>query len=126
MTTVARTKTADTHKRISQTYAGRVDKNVKFNICQEHVGDTLEACYTHVLYAWCTLIYTAVSRCALQAHLGSKIFKHAQKFSRSPACPGLYILNKFHACNRRVEYALNAFCACLRHISVRYMHIPIL
>ena len=25
------------NKRISQTRAGRVDKNVKFNICQEHV-----------------------------------------------------------------------------------------
>ena len=45
--------TAVTHKRIRQTRAGRVDKNVKFNIRQEHVGDTLEARY--VVYAWCTL-----------------------------------------------------------------------
>ena len=49
-------KTAVTHKRISQMHAGRVDKIVKFNIRLEHVEDTLEACYTRVLYAWCTLI----------------------------------------------------------------------
>ena len=33
-----------------------VDKTVKFNIRQEHVGDTLEARYTRILYAWRTLI----------------------------------------------------------------------
>ena len=37
----------------------------------------------------------------------------------------LYVLNKFHACYRRVEYALNAFGARLRHASVRYMRVPI-
>ena len=34
--------------------AGRVDKNVKFNIRQEHVGDTLETSNVCVGYAWCT------------------------------------------------------------------------
>ena len=48
-------KTAVTHSRISQTRAGRVDEYVKFNIHQEHVGDTLEARYTRVLHGWCTL-----------------------------------------------------------------------
>ena len=67
-------KTTVTHQSISQMSAGRVDKNVKFNIRQEHVGDTLGACSTRVLYAWCTLTYVAVSCCALQARLGSKIF----------------------------------------------------
>ena len=47
-------KTAVTHKRISQKRAGHVDKNVKFNIHQEHVGDTLETGYVCVGYAWCT------------------------------------------------------------------------
>ena len=37
--------------------AGLVDKNVKFNIRQEHVGDTLEARFVRLVYAWCTLIY---------------------------------------------------------------------
>ena len=41
-------------KTISVTRAERVDKNVKFNIHQEHVGDTFETRYTRVLYTWCT------------------------------------------------------------------------
>ena len=43
----------------------------------------------------------------------------------SRACD-IYVPNKFHAHNRRVEYALNAFGAGLRHASVRYMRVPIL
>ena len=43
----------------------------------------------------------------------------------SRACV-LYVLNKFHAHYRRVEYALNAFDARLRSARVRYMHVPIL
>ena len=62
-------KIAVTHYGVSQKRSGHVDKNVKFNIPQEHIGDTLE---THVLYAWCTLIYLAVGR--FQAHLDSKDF----------------------------------------------------
>ena len=34
--------------------ASGVDKNVKFNIYQEHVGNTLETRYVYVGYAWCT------------------------------------------------------------------------
>ena len=30
-------------------------KNVKFNICQEHVGNTLEMCYMRAMYAWSML-----------------------------------------------------------------------
>ena len=61
---------AVTHQRISQTLASHVNKNVKFNIRQEHGGDMLEACYMRVLYAWCTLIYVAIGQCTLHMHLG--------------------------------------------------------
>ena len=43
----------------------------------------------------------------------------------SRACV-FYVSNKFHARYRRVEYALNAFGARFRHVSVRYMCVPIL
>ena len=43
----------------------------------------------------------------------------------SRACD-LYVPNKFHARYKRVEYALSAFGARLRHASVRYMRVPIL
>ena len=35
----------------------------------------------------------------------------------------LYVTNKFNARYRRVEYALNAFGASFRHVSVRYMRV---
>ena len=38
----------------------------------------------------------------------------------------LYVPNKFHARYGRVEYALNAFGARLKHASVRSMRVPIL
>ena len=37
-----------------------------------------------------------------------------------------YVSNKFHARYRCVEYAMNAFGALVRHVSVRHMRIPIL
>ena len=43
----------------------------------------------------------------------------------SRACD-FYVPNKFHARYRRVEYALNAFGARLRHAIVCYMRVPIL
>ena len=55
-----------------------VDKKVKFNIDQEHIGDTLEKHYMHVLYAWCTLIYIAVGQVHLPHVFGlNRFFKHA-------------------------------------------------
>ena len=38
----------------------------------------------------------------------------------------LYVSNKIHARYRCVEYALNAFGACFRHVSAIYMRVPIL
>ena len=107
-------KKSSTHQRISQTRAGRVDKNVKFNIRQKHVGDTLETRYMRVLYAWCTLIYVDKSRCALQARLDPKIvFQTCLKFSRSSGCPGR--VSYTFRISWRFEYALNAFGARFRH-----------
>ena len=43
----------------------------------------------------------------------------------SRACD-LNVSNKFHTPYRCVEYASNAFDTRFRHVSVRYMHVPIL
>ena len=54
--TIFETKTAVMHKCISQSRTGRNDKNLKFNILHEHVGETrLHARFVRFLYAWCTL-----------------------------------------------------------------------
>ena len=47
-------KTAVTHQRISETRAGRVEKNTNFHIRQTHVGDTSKARLARAGYAWCT------------------------------------------------------------------------
>ena len=38
----------------------------------------------------------------------------------------LYVSNKFHTRYRSIEYASNAFDVRFRHVSVRYMRVPIL
>ena len=91
---------------MSQTRAGCVDKNVKFNIRQERNGDTLETRYLRALYAWCTprcmLIYVTVGRCALHARMGSKDF--------------LSMLKNFLDSRRE-----SVVCT----VTVRYMRVPI-
>ena len=60
--------------------------------------------------------------------LGSNILNMLKNFQK----PGVscayvfYISNKFHARYRRVEYAMNAFRARVRHVSVCHMRFPIL
>ena len=73
--------------------------------------------------------YVAKYRRAFRARLGSKYFlnmlKTFLKLGVSRTCD-LYVSNKYHARYRRVEHASNAFGASFRHVSVRYMRVPIL
>ena len=111
---------------------GVLKKIAKFNIRQTHVGNTFKTCYKCVGYLWCT---SGARRCtSLQKSLRVSLFwakKNStcliifEKLGMSRACD-LYVPNKFHARYRRVEYALNAFGAHLKHASVRSMRVPIL
>ena len=58
------------------------------------------------------------------------MFKHAFFFKKKKlgvSCAYVfYVSNKFHARYRRVEYAMNAFGARVKHVSVRHMRFQIL
>ena len=82
--------------------------------------------YMRVLYAWYTLIYVAVCRCAFQACLGSKELLNMLIFVlEDRRFSAVYLIqpNKFHARYMCIKYA---FGVLFMHASVYYMCVPIL